>query len=246
MRQLFGSTILLFLAVLLAGCARYPTTGTSTTVPARTLYCEMTVNGSSQGQIDPNDYYFLAITVDQNDVTGPVPVVTGPGLSSGWGTISGLSNNLVQIPPFYVYIHNGTFTQFRDSGDHSNFDNLHAPFRYGVTTDNKTVYVEIDESLLTPLVGSATDPIIQANWITMQYIDTPPQDQIGLVKQYDGFGPTGSSYLHPMHLLSSQSYESTSLPGSPYYEPVYGPDERTASDPNIDISHWKVEVRINQ
>lgn len=235
MRVLSAAAIIIVLTILLAGCARFPATPDPTTFPPRTLYCEMTIN--PQGEIDLNKFYFLAIGIDQRDITGPVPVVTGIERTSGWGTISGLSGDEVALPPFYVQFQGGAFAQFRGSTYRGN------PFRSGVSEDNRTIWVEIDLSELDPLLGTVSSPIIQVNWITMQTLDIPPQS-LGVIKDYDGFGPSGNNYLHPVPITVTGTFSSNSFPGSPNYEPTYGPDETTTADPDIDIASWRVEVRI--
>lgn len=190
MRLIIGCTTIVFFAVLLAGCARYPTTTTPGTEPTRTLYCEMTVN--NQGQIDPDDYYFLAIGVDQSDSTGPVPVITGPELTNGWGTITGLPAGQVEEPPFYVMVHGDSFAQYLGS------TYLGAPFQYGTKDDKKTIWVEIDQSQIDPLLVGVSDPIIQLNWITMQSITAPLDQQ----KQYDGFGRSAIIICIRYHCMS--------------------------------------------
>lgn len=237
MRLFLWSLILGLLGALLAGCARFPTGDQVTNAPPRTLYSEITLNGP----INPNYYYFLALGVDQTRSTGPVPVVTGPELSNGWGTITGLPSNQVQIPPFFVQFHNNTFAQFRRQAEQTEY--LGAPYRYGTTTvDGRgRIWVEIDQRLLEPFLGTTANPIVQLNWITMQVITVPPE-QIGLGKQYDGFGVTGNGYLDAVPLTTAITWES-GINGQPV-EPPYGPDERTAQDPSIDMIDWRVDVRI--
>lgn len=235
MRFHFAIVLVLVVLCLLAGCARYPATPQPGDIPPRTLYCEMSVTG--HGQINPNDYYFLALGVDQTGTTGPVPVTAGLGYTNGWGTISPLPGNQVVQPPFFVQIHGGAVQQYLGSTP------LGSPYRYGTRDNNQTIWIEIDQRLLDPLLGTIANPIVQLNWITMETL-TAPIDPIAGDKQYDGLGRTGNSYLQTIPLMASNIYSSDNQPGSPYYEPTYGPDETTTSDPDIDIAHWAIEVRI--
>ena len=232
MRYFVSAILLTALSLLMAGCARFPTNAVPSDAPPRTLLSEITL----RGRLNPDYYYFLALGVDQTRATGPVPVVTGPELTNGWGTISGLApNQPIQQPPFFVQIHNNSFAQFR------NGIYVGVPYRYEITPDGMTVRVEIDQRLLDPLLTGVTEPIVQLNWITMRSI-TVQIDEIGLGKEYDGFGPRGNNYLDAVPLQVTRLWVS-GQDGVPD-EPVYGPEETTAQTADIDISQWKVEVKI--
>ncbi len=86
MRYMFAALALVCLACL-AGCARYPTGVVTSTVPAQTIYSEITVAGN----INPAYYYFFAIDTRGISSAGPVPVTIGTGFGNGWGTLSDVS-----------------------------------------------------------------------------------------------------------------------------------------------------------
>ncbi|HEX2951274.1 MAG TPA: hypothetical protein VHV83_17155 [Armatimonadota bacterium] len=230
-RSLIFLSSILTISILIAGCARFPSTGNISNAPSRTLYSEITL----QDRINPNYYYFLALDTDQNTATGPVPVVTGYGYTNGWGTIAPTPPDENPIePPFYVEFHNGIFEQYR------NGQPLSPPFRSGLSEDGKTLWVEIDESLLDPLIGSVSSPIVQLNWITMEDID--PSLSEGDRKQYDGFGRTGNDYLDAVTLKTAMTW--TSGEGTIPVEYPYGVEEQTTSNEAIDIVHWQVQTKI--
>ncbi len=213
---------------LFAGCARFPTTETPSGAPPRTLYSEITV----AGEINPTYYYFLAIDTDGNQVDGPVPVVTGPELGNGWGTISGLGpNDPIQEPPFYVMYHNGTFEQFRNGIP------LGRPFNAEVSQDRKRIILEIDQRVLAP-TGTALPSIVQLNWITMPDLTIPPQN-VGFIKEYDGIGPSGNNYLDTIPLTQSWIRYS----GDEYGTPLELPNDTTTTA-DIDLIGWRVEIRL--
>lgn len=240
MRNLCGLAILIGL-VLLTGCARFPSTPGGGLAPTRTLYTRITVNGV----INPEYYYYLAIGTDQTGATGPLPVVTGPELANGWGIIGPIGpDSPLRQPPFFVQYHNGQFVQFRTDPTTGQAVPLGQPYRFGVDQDRKSLWVEIDQSLL----GSPIPNLVELNWITDEVIDTQPQN-LGAPKQYDGFGRTGNDYLL-LPINVSQTLESgvNGAPDEYPYLSVYpdGLRETTTSLPDIDLIRWQVEVRISQ
>ncbi|MHB9132186.1 MAG: hypothetical protein ACYDBB_14015 [Armatimonadota bacterium] len=233
MRIFYWLAVLLVIP-LLAGCARFPSTVPPDTNPPVTLFSEITV----RGQIDPTMYYFLALNTTGNTAIGPIPVVTGPELGNGWGTLSGQggSGPLVQ-PPFWVQYHNGAFRMFRNGVD------IGPPFRGQVLAADGTpslygphIQVEVDiRDIVEPT--QSLPSILQLNWITDQTIDTSPAN-IGLMKDYDGIGPTGNDYLDAVPTDQSWTRESgvNGVPDEPARD--------TTDLANIDLIHWLVEVRL--
>jgi hypothetical protein len=208
--------------LLLAGCARFPETPAGSTAPANTLVCTMTVLGT----INDSYYYFLAIDTDQLSVTGPIPVVTGSELGNGWGTLSNIGpDDPVQQPPFFVMYHDGSFSEFRNNTF------IGRPYRTEITSDRKQMIVEFDQNDL----GTPIPDIIQLNWITQEMITTPPQ-LVGVRKQYDGFGPSGNTYLDAIDLRVPQFIES-GIGNAPEELP-----RDTTSIDAIDLVNWTVEV----
>lgn len=217
--------IILLMPLVVAGCARYPTTDTVSNVPERTLISSITVNG----EINPAYYYFLAIDTDADSGDGPVPIVTGPELGNGWGTISDTPpGQQPPEPPFWVQYHNGRFEQFQNGRA------IGSPYRAEISPDRKTMTVEIDEAdIATPLPTN-----IQLNWITQERIDTSVQ-VIGLAKDYDGFGPRGNTFVNmelgeanAPPLISGENGVVEELPND------------TTDIADIDLIEWRIQERI--
>lgn len=224
-RMLLGSCILVAV-LLLAGCARYPSDQEPTDIPPVTLTTRITLDG----EYNPAYYYFFAVDTDADDADGPVPVVTGPELGNGWGTISGLGpNDPIEEPPFYVMFYGGSFQEFR------NGEPIGQPFRAEVQNNN-TIILEIDARRLVP-EGEPLPETIQVNWITLTTLTTPPQNT-GDIKEFDGFGFTGYDYLAYVPLDQNRTIYSGE-PGIP---------AETAGDttltPAIDMIEWEVGVRL--
>lgn len=225
---LCGLCVMPALVLLLAGCARYPSDQTNPVVPPITLRSSITV----AGQINPAYYYFLAIDTDGNDANGPVPVVSGPELGNGWGTISGLGpNDPIKEPPFYVIYNGGSFQEYR------NGQPIGRPYNAEVTSDRTGLVVEIDVRDLVPS-GTLLPDTLQLNWITMKDLTIPPQD-IGYTKEYDGFGPTGTDYLFDVPL--NQNWTRAS--GDEYGTPAELPNDTTTTG-DIDLIGWSVDIRL--
>ncbi|HEY3415966.1 MAG TPA: hypothetical protein VGM23_03685, partial [Armatimonadota bacterium] len=102
MRPLYLIIGVLAITLLIAGCARFPSGGGGGVAPTRTLLSEITV----LGRINDTYWYFLAINTDGNPAHGPIPIVTGPELGNGWGTLAGFPPSSYPLePPFYVVYH---------------------------------------------------------------------------------------------------------------------------------------------
>ncbi len=240
--RVLGKIILIALLPLLPlGCARYPSTNSGSTAPARTIYTWIKV----VGQINPTYYYFLALDTDGDTGTGPVPIVVGPELGNGWGTISPINpNGTITQPPFFVRYHDGQFMEYQNGIP------IGPPYLYQVTTYDQVsggtpsasskynvITLEINADDIVP-AGTALPSIVQLNWITMQNLTIPPQNG-ETAKQYDGFGNSGNDYLDTVPLNANRSWES-GVNG----EPDELPHDSTYVD-DIDMDHWFVEVRLN-
>ncbi len=227
MRLLLSGCSLIVL-VLLGGCARYPSDGSTPDIPPITLRSTITVAGG----INPAYYYFLAIDTDNDDGDGPVPVVSGPEQGTGWGTISGLGpNDPVAVPPFFVVYNGGSFQQYRDNQP------IGRPYRAELSADRRSLTVEIDARELVP-AGTTLPARLQLNWITMKDLTIPPQD-IGRPKEYDGFGPTGTDYLYAVPLNQNWSRASGDLYGTPQEQ-----RNDTTATADIDLIGWSAEIRL--
>lgn len=237
MRQIILLLLTGLVILSLAGCARFPAAGVENPAPPRTIYSEIDLRGPS----DPNCYYFFALGTDQTNATGPVPIVTGIGNGNSWGTISPLPSGEEQEPPFYVQYHTGTdtpnaFAQFRHIPGQP-VEYLGAPYRAGVSADGTRIWVEIDQRLLDPLLGTATNPYVQVNWITLTTLSSSV-DPSGISKEYDGFGPSGNDYFPAGPITVTQTWRSGEN------GIVAEPAEDTATTPAIDMVGWAIETRI--
>lgn len=232
MRNIVILIIVSFFLLLLIGCARYPSTLPPDNTPERTIYTRIVLNSVAGGAVRASSYYFLAVGVDQSSATGPVPVVTGIGNTSGWGTIAPLPGGQVEEPPFYIVCHNNSFAVYRQG------IYLGQPFRSGII-NNQEIWVEFDLELLSPLLGGdLTNKVIEMNWITLATLDAPAIP--GVIKDYDGFGADGNSYF-TVPLDAAAIW--TSGVGIAPDESENGIFERTTADPNIDMIRWVIEVR---
>lgn len=230
----YGISIIVgMLLCVLTGCARLPETPGGGVAPTRTIRSTITV----LGEINPNYYYFLAIDTDGNSADGPVPIVTGSESGNGWGTISNLGpNDTVIGPPFYVMYHDGTFAMFRQIPGANQYQFLGQPFFGEVSTDRKTMTVEVDQSALVP-TGTALPDTIQLNWITDEMIVTPPQ-LIGAPKQYDAIGPQGNQYLFDIQLGVNQTIQA----GVGTAPEELQRDSTSLDD--IDMTEYTVQIRV--
>lgn len=223
--------------VALGGCAR----GESPDTPP-TLYAEMTVSG----EINPAYDYFLVLGTDQNDNSGPVPVAAGTAFGNGFSVIEPAELVERQKPPFYVVYGleaGGTFAQFRLNRTTGDYEPLGLPYRFGVRDSddgrpNATLWIEIDQRDLEPVLDLATDPVVQLNWISMNDIDLPVGE-----KQYDGIGDYGKSYVTPIPLKT----QAVKINGVDTFttERSFGEGDIPAfPNPDLDINNWRIEVRV--
>jgi hypothetical protein len=218
----------LLLLPVVAGCARFPSTDTTTDVPPVTLVSDITVRGG----INNNNYYFLALNTDADPVHGPVPVKTVQALGNYWGVISGYGpDDPVVQPPYYVLYFNGHFEQYLDGQP------IGPPYAGRVSSDGKSLHVEIDARTIT---AAGTVPgSVELNWITTDTI-IPQPESVGLQKNYDGFGATGDQFLEYVPLTANRTWQSgvngviDELPS----------DQNNAFTPDIDMTAWRVEVRL--
>ncbi len=216
------------LVPLLAGCARFPSTTTASDTPPVTLVSDITVRGAING----NYYYFLALNNDTDPTHGPVPVKTVQALGNYWGVIAGYGpNDPVVQPSYYVEYFNGNFEQYL------NGQPIGPPYAGRVSTDGKSLHVEIDARAIT--ATGVLPGFVELNWITTDTI-TPRPESVGLQKNYDGFGPTGDQFLSYVPLSTNNTWQSgvngviDELPN----------DDNNATIPDIDMTAWRVEVRL--
>lgn len=241
---------LCLIILLLSGCARFPSGGSSGDRPARTLYVSVTMLGPMQ----PGYRYYLAIGIDQNNTTGPVPVVADG--TTGWGTIS--NSNPAELPPYFVRYWGASASNLGVAAIFSADNPPATPFMYNQRriADNYMLEFEIDlapiEEMITNLPGY--DPnrpmVMQVNFITRENDSSncaydsfginPAQDNIGFVT----INLNGSN--------TPMTGDSTGGSSGGNYEGENGANipgigrESTAPLAGIDMLSWRIEIRRYQ
>jgi hypothetical protein len=218
----------LFSLFLAAGCARTPPGAVR--VPARQLLLDLTV----AGRIQPNLQYYLALDLDVDPNTGPLPVV-GPPWGNGWGT-----GNITH----YVIVRGGQALVFRFRPDTNllEVDPLGRPFdfRPPAPANPGRVGVTLDLDTLVP-------PTAQLNTFTYNIITTditPLDPQFPGPKLVDGFGPTGNDFLQLTGLQSRVFTNGELARPEPPGDVLRVPDRQVVSSASdLDIVDWRVEVR---
>ena len=232
---------------VLSSCARFPETVSPSTRPDRTLYVSATMLGS----IVPQYRYYLAIGIDQQDLSGPVPVTTGG--TTGWGTLS--NSSPAALPPYFVYYTGGS-TVPGIAYLFINGVNEGAPYYFTQSrvngTNNYKIEFEVDleqiEDLIThlPDYSPSQEMRIQINFIT--------RENETAYCQYDSFGVTPHqtpSYISIPLRGDYSEYYGNSDGGSnvhnfevqySYSAGLYG-KENTAALDGIDMIEWRIETR---
>ncbi len=225
------------LALLLAGCAKFP--GSGSTVAGTRLIFTMTVDGKfrsgeEEGSNGLPYVYMVAlrISTDPNPPDqGPIPVISPPW---GNGFVAGNATHFVwwnpqQSPRYSVY-------KFRDTSLNEYFQ-VGAPVNYvDVPRGGKRIQFELD---LAQLAGSselaAQLQSIQVNFLTMDRIP-----QSGTQKFWDALGDsrtvTQLNSAITIPLRTSQLYTNERAGD---LEP-----RGDQPDPDLDIVDWSVEVRL--
>jgi len=238
--------LLLLLAVLLSSCARYPETPDPSGRPERTLF----VSATMLGAIETQYRYYLAIGIDQKDLSGPVPVNTGG--TTGWGTLS--NSSPAALPPYFVEYTGGSVnTGIADI--YIDGDRVGVPYYFNQVRGEGNTYrleFEIDLKPIEELIAAlpeydpSKDMRIQINFIT--------RENENAFCRYDSFGVTPHqtpSYIS-IPLSGGNSYYYGDSEGGDTggnYEVkynssagIYGAETSTSLE-GIDIIEWRVETR---
>ncbi len=223
-------TLCLIFALLIVGCAKFPTGAGALTV--KRLFFTMTV----AGQINPN-YVYIFVLRPSNFINptdqGPIPVIAPPW---GNGFVAGNAAYFVRWDPTTAPAY--TLYQFRDSTLIQYFP-IGAPITYtDVTTGAKTLQFQLDlTQLATTPSDAANYQSMQVNFLTM---DKVPQGSTGS-KVWDAIGNGADP---------SQINDWITIPLSAngiYNNQFYNNLEPTGdcADPDLDMSDFSVEVRVN-
>jgi hypothetical protein len=222
------SVVSLLAALMAAGCARTP--AGAVRAPARQLVLELTV----AGRIQSNLQYYLALDLDADPNTGPLPVV-GPPWGNGWGT--GMITH-------YVVIRGGQALVFRFRPDTNLLETepLGRPFDFRPPTPAAPGRVAVTLDLDTLVPPTTELPTFTYNILTTDI--TPLDPQFPGPKLVDGFGRSGNQFV-TLSALQNRVFANGDL--SP---PVEAPDDvfrapelAAANSPDLDIVDWRVEVR---
>jgi hypothetical protein len=215
----------LLLAVLTAGCARFPTG--LVPLSGKRIIVTMTV----AGEIDPSYYYYVAFDTSGTSTPGPVPIVGKPW-GNGWGT-----GKITHYVIFNQFQPQGGYTLYSFSPTDQYLESpkyIGAPVTFVRPPDgaNKLQFSIDLNQLATDSMPADQIDLVNINFITTNILPVDSYADISN-KYYDGLGSVGSSFIS-ISVKTSQTYTNsqTSIEGSG--------DVRI---PNLDIVDWTVEVQ---
>lgn len=220
----------LLFSFLACGCAKFPANGAATST--KRVIFTMTV----AGQINPNYVYIVAMhaSQDANPTTqGPIPIISQPW---GNGFVAGTAELYVRWDP--LTSPNYIIYRFQDA-------NMTQPVQVGtpinvtpVTSGSKTIQFELDINQIAS--STAIAPLLQSLQVNFLTMDRVPQGNDPGSKTYDALGntqdPTQINDYVVIPLNRSAVYNNTTFNN---LEPT-----GDCPDPNLDISNWSVEVRL--
>ena len=226
---------LLFLIVVVVGCAKFPSSGSSDFT--KRLVFTMTVDGQLRTGLEEGGnglpyVYIIAIrlSTDPNPQgQGPIPLVVpgGNGMMAGNVTHFVLWNPLAS-PAYQIY-------QFEDASLNEWFLKG-IPINYEpIEVGDKTLQFEIDLSQLVPSGDVDTIEAIQVNFLTMNNTNTS-----GGGRLWDALGNSNNpgeinSYF-TFQPLSAFTYTNANSGNIEVLGDV--------ADPDLDIVDWSIEVRL--
>jgi hypothetical protein len=229
-------------ALLLSGCAEYPSGGSSSASGA-ILNVTMTVSG----QINPNYYYFVVFNNanDPHGTNGPEPVIAPP---NGNGFVAGAATSYIEYSTnqggdgYLFYKFNGATLQSPTAVGAPSQDTP-------VSAGGNTIQFQIPVSeLATSTVSAGATNYIQVNFIAYSRLIISPDDTSS--KDFDALGDThpGTGQLNDYFTFpttQNNTYSDSSVGNEPT-----GDEEVTngsggyspVSDPDVDISGWSITV----
>jgi hypothetical protein len=225
----------LVLALVLCGCARFPSSGTSNFT--KRLVFTLTVDGKLRTGLEQGGnglpyVYIIAIrlSTDPNPPDqGPIPVVVpgGNGFVAGHCTHFILWNPLAS-PAYQIF-------EFTDETLDDWFLKGTPINSLPIQEGDKTLSFEIDLSQLVPAADVPTIQSVQVNFLTMNNTNTS-----GGGRLWDALGdstnPSEINSYFTFQPLSAITYSNSSTGN---VEP-----QGDVADPDLDIVDWSIEVRL--
>ncbi|MFA4016561.1 MAG: hypothetical protein RUDDFDWM_001671 [Candidatus Fervidibacterota bacterium] len=203
------------LAMLFAGCARYPKIEMPGVSKNR-----ITITFEVSGEINPSSYYFLAFDDDDDPLDGPLPAVVKP-FGNGWGTGSFTR---------FVEIHLGRATLFEVNPD----DPLQPiligyPIEFEQRQNSISVTVDMES-----FFRAGIPERIDFNIIAVDELIVDPNYEG--IRSYDALGPRGNDYV-TIPMRATAEYRN----GFGFIKEVSG-DTFPAGLDHLDIVDWVVKV----
>ncbi len=206
-RTLISWPLLAALLLLPAGCAKSPSTGSSSPVSGPQLLVTMTVAGN----INPNYYYYVLFNVNNTpgpnntSVTGPVPVVTSAD-NTGNGYAAGAFTNYVE---YNGGVPGGTnFNYYVVDKTLFNSQPLGTGYLIQKQASGNTLTFQIPLSALATSTVSATAiSSLQVNFIATNVVPQSGQS-LSTPKYFDALYPpqqAGNSYVNLIIRDASQT-----------------------------------------
>jgi len=213
---------IIFLMILISGCARSPEGGVST---GRRLIITMTV----AGVIDPNYHYYVAFDTTGTTTPGPLPVV-GPPWGNGWGT-----GNITHYVVFDALQPQGGYGVYRIPSGTDLLGNVYVGPPISVSIPpagaNKLQFTIDLAQLASPEIPAENIDMVNINFITTDKLPLDPNTPIQ--KYYDGLGQTGNDFIQ-ISVQTNQSYSNARAN-------IEGRGDVPL--PNLDIIDWTIEVQ---
>lgn len=219
--------------LMLSGCAKFPSTGTAG--QTKRLLFRMTTAAPLRTGLDggglPYVYVVaLRLSTDPNPVDqGPIPIVIpgGNGIVAGNATHFILWNPLAS-PQYTIYrFTSSTLEQWTPVGTPINYQ----PVQNG----DSELFFELDMSQLVPAEEVDGIQSIQANFLTMNAIQTGGGGRI-----WDALGDS----TNPAEV--NRYFQFQPRTSFEYTNANQGNIEPTGdtTDPQLDIANWSIEVRL--
>ena len=234
------------LLLLPVSCANTPSSFQNSGGNGRQLIVTMTV----QGQINPNDFYFVLFrnANDPNGTVGPIPVIAAPW---GNGFAGGDFTHFVRYDATQPSSGYGVYSVVPGSTLRS-FTYLGAPVQATpVQTGGNTIQFQIPLSqLATTAVPADSIDALQINFLNTNLIPVDPT--YSGTKEFDALGDARQSgqinaYITIRTGQAAIYNNSKALIAEPSGDVIQTGTNvfQTVSDPDLDIVNWSVEVRTD-
>lgn len=257
--------VLMFLLLLPAGCAKSPSSGSTSPASGPQLLISMTIGTQSATTINTNYYYYILFNVNHTPgpgntgLRGPVPVVTNADFV-GNGYAAGAFSHYVEFHLPQPGSNNG-FDYYPVNAD------LVTPLQpapgqlIGATSDGKTLTFQIPLAYLAAS-GVTADNIqqLEINFVTTNFIPVAGTEPT-TPKYLDSLAVPGSaaySYFdlivrdsnnNLMPSIHSSDTDSSIIGIAPVSEYVNGVPEAVnpttpdgGSSDSLQISHWSIQL----